>query len=123
MEIRKSKIKGFVELTCDEDHIIRRRGSEDNGTDDRRATVREGEEAGWEEVPLAEVTAARYEKEREAAYEADVEARIRERYSVSQELAILRQRDAKPEEFAEYNAYAERCKAESKAALADGKEE
>lgn len=58
----------------------------------------------------------------EEEYEAKVEARIRERYSVSAELAILRQRDTKPDEFAEYNAYAERCKAESKAALADGKE-
>ena len=31
--------------------------------------------------------------------------RIREVYSVNDELAILRQRDTKPEEFAEYNAF------------------
>lgn len=36
---------------------------------------------------------------------------IRERYSLSEELAILRQRDTKPEEFATYNAFAEECKA------------
>ena len=36
---------------------------------------------------------------------------IRQRYSVSDEFAILRQRDSKPEEFAEYNAFAESCKA------------
>lgn len=35
---------------------------------------------------------------------------IRERYSLSEEIAILRQRDTKPEEFAEYNNYAEFCK-------------
>lgn len=122
MEIRKSKIKGFVELTCDEDHIIRRRGSE-TADGNRAAIVPDGTEGEWDELLLADVLAAKEAKEREAAYEADVEARIRERYSVSQELAILRQRDTKPEEFAEYNAYAERCKAESKAALADGKEE
>lgn len=40
---------------------------------------------------------------------------IRKRYSLSQELAIIRQRDDKPEEFAAYNAYAEECKAEAKA--------
>jgi hypothetical protein len=39
---------------------------------------------------------------------------IRERYSVNTELAILRQRDTKPEEFAAYNEYAEACKAEAK---------
>lgn len=52
-------------------------------------------------------------KERDAlGYE--IERRIRRRYSLSQELAILRQRDTKPCEFAEYHAYAELCKAEAK---------
>lgn len=44
-----------------------------------------------------------------------VESKIRTRYSVSAELAILRQRETKPEEFAEYNAFCEACKAEAKA--------
>ena len=35
---------------------------------------------------------------------------IHERYSVDDEIAILRQRDSKPEEFAEYNSYVEMCK-------------
>ena len=35
---------------------------------------------------------------------------IREKYSESDELALLRQRDTKVAEFAEYNAYAEECK-------------
>ena len=42
---------------------------------------------------------------------------IRHKYSISAELAILRQRDTKPEEFAAYNAYAEECKARAKAEL------
>ena len=50
-------------------------------------------------------------------YEQRVEQLIRERYSLSAELAILRQRDAKPVEFAAYNAYAEECKASAKAEL------
>lgn len=53
-------------------------------------------------------------------YEAEVIRMIRKRYSVNQELAILRQRDTKPEEFAEYNAYVESCKAEAKEALSKG---
>lgn len=43
-----------------------------------------------------------------------VNQKIRERYSLSEELSILRQRDEKPSEYAEYNAYVERCKAEAK---------
>ena len=39
-----------------------------------------------------------------------VNAEIRKQYSVSEELAILRQKDEKPEEYEEYNVYAEACK-------------
>lgn len=46
-----------------------------------------------------------------------VESYIREKYSLSAELSILRQRDTKPEEFAEYNIYAEECKAKAKEIL------
>lgn len=46
-----------------------------------------------------------------------VDNKIRTKYSVSAELAILRQRDTKPEEFAEYNAFCELCKAEAKTEL------
>ena len=46
-----------------------------------------------------------------------VENKIRTKYSVSAELAILRQRDTKPEEFAEYNAFCELCKVEAKTEL------
>lgn len=47
-------------------------------------------------------------------YESEVNERIREKYTLSQELAILRQRDSKPEEYAAYNAYCEQCKAQAK---------
>ena len=47
-------------------------------------------------------------------YEQRVVARIREKYSVDDELAILRQRDTKPEEFAEYNEFVERIKEEER---------
>ena len=41
-----------------------------------------------------------------------IDERIRRKYSISNEFAILRQRDTKPEEFAEYNAFVEQVKAE-----------
>ena len=47
-------------------------------------------------------------------YEERVEQLIREKYSVSQEFAIQRQRDTKPIEFEEYFAYCEECKAKAK---------
>lgn len=49
------------------------------------------------------------------SYDEAVDAEIRKRYSVSQEFAILRQKDEKTEEYAEYYAYCEECKASVKA--------
>ena len=43
-------------------------------------------------------------------YDEAVNERIRKRYSESQEFAILRQRDQKPEEYAAYFGYCEECK-------------
>ena len=51
-----------------------------------------------------------------------IERRIRKKYSVSDELAILRQRDTKPEEFAEYNAFCEQVKADVQAKYVAQKE-
>lgn len=50
----------------------------------------------------------------EPTYPAVVEGLIRERYSISDELAIQRQRETKPEEFAEYNNFCEYCKSEAR---------
>ena len=47
-------------------------------------------------------------------YENKIVELIRKKYNVNQELAILRQRDTKPEEFAEYNEYVEQCKEQVK---------
>lgn len=47
-------------------------------------------------------------------YEEQVVSLIRQRYSLDEELAIQRQRDAKPEEFSEYFAYCEECKEKAK---------
>lgn len=47
-------------------------------------------------------------------YEERVVSRIRAIYSIDDELAILRQRDTKPDEFAEYNRIVEAIKAEER---------
>lgn len=48
------------------------------------------------------------------SYEERVQELIRERYTVADELASLRQRDTKPKEFAAYYEYAEQCKLRAK---------
>ncbi len=58
-------------------------------------------------VPYTEEDLAKIKQEK---YENKVVELIRKRYSLNQELAILRQRDTKTSEFEEYNAYAEECK-------------
>lgn len=77
------------------------------------------------ELTPEEITAL--EAEREAAereywqtvnYDEAVNAKIRERYTESQEFAIIRQKDEKPEEFEAYYAYCEECKAFVKAQIA-----
>ena len=60
---------------------------------------------------------ARKQEETSMNYEDMIVIKIRQKYSVNQELAILRQRDTKPEEFTEYNTYVEQCKAEVKEEL------
>ena len=47
-------------------------------------------------------------------YKDRVIGRIRDRYSVNDEIAIIRQRDVKPEEFEEYNRFVEQVKLEEK---------
>ena len=47
-------------------------------------------------------------------YEQRVVDRIRLKYSVDDELAILRQRDTKPDEFIAYNDFVEEIKAQER---------
>jgi hypothetical protein len=53
----------------------------------------------------------------EEQYKNRVSELIRARYSIDDEVAILRQRDSKPEEFDTYNAYAESCKQQAREEL------
>ena len=71
----------------------------------------------WESTPeeIAEMQAKQEQAEKEywqsVPYDEAVDTEIRKRYSVSQEFAILRQKDEKPEEYNAYYAYCEECKA------------
>lgn len=59
----------------------------------------------------AQAVAADREYWQSIPYDEAVNAEIRKHYTESQEFAILRQKDEKPEEYAQYYACCEQCKA------------
>lgn len=92
------------EVYSDSDKFVHRLGTESYF---KRSTLLPGDTVEkFEEVDAIPDQSINYNEE--------VNSMIRQRYSLSEELAILRQRDTKPEEFAAYNEYAEECKAEVK---------
>ena len=66
----------------------------------------------WGFEPVQEVVSPAVEYV--PSYEELVVEKIRERYTLDDELAILRQRDVKKDEFEEYFEYCEECKREAK---------
>ena len=68
---------------------------------ERQAQTEAAEKEYWQNIP----------------YDEAVNAKIRERYTESQEFAILRQKDEKPDEYAVYYAFCEECKAYVKAQM------
>lgn len=75
---------------------------------------------------ISALQAAQAEAERaywlNTSYDELVDTEIRKRYTASQEFAILRQKDEKPEEYAAYYAYCEECKAYVKTQMEKEKE-
>lgn len=56
-------------------------------------------------------------EEAKISYEDLVDSKIRAKYSISEEFAILRQKEDKPVEYTEYYNYCEQCKQEAKVEL------
>lgn len=71
-----------------------------------------------EEIVLTEEQIqAELELAKKSQYEDMIVSKIRQRYSINQELAILRQQTIKPQEYQEYFDYVEFCKQEAKNAI------
>ena len=80
--------------------------------------IRIWENGGYRELTPEEIAQRKAEAERQEreywqsiSYDDAVNAEIRKRYTESQEFAILRQKDEKPEEYQTYYEYCESCKA------------
>ena len=70
------------------------------------------ENGKYRELTAEEI--ARFEQIEPLPYKERVVNRIRERYSIDDEIAILRQKDTKSGEFEEYNRFVEQVKLEEK---------
>lgn len=76
----------------------------------KQGNVVTGEDGRPKVVPRPQPTA----EEKQAQYESFVDQYIRQKYTLSQELAIIRQQATKQAEYNEYFAYCEECKTKAK---------
>lgn len=111
------KTPTLAELTAADGCILHRIGNEDYPRI-TRASIASSQIDQWEELAAADVP--HYTN---AEYAEEVDRLIREKYSVSAELAILRQQTEKPDEYAAYYAFAEECKIQAKENLNNRAEE
>ena len=105
-------------LDTDADHILHRVGSDDY-TPIRHTTAKDPD--AWEEIAVADIPPYN-----EAEYKAKVEALIRERYTASDEFALINNvmanvTEKRQSEYAAYQAYREDCKVRARAILSDSK--
>jgi len=106
-------------LDTDADHILHRVGSDDY-TPIRHTTAKDPD--AWEEIAVADIPPYN-----EAEYKAKVEELIRERYTASDEFALINNvmsgtaTEKRRSEYADYQAYREECKARARAILSDSK--
>lgn len=109
------KKPGRVEIKAGEGKVLVRG---DHAMSFTKAIVSEEMAGEFREVSKDDIPAYT-EKE----FEEEVVARIRQKYSVNEELATLRQRDTKPDEFDTYSAFVEECKVSARLFLAEGNRE
>ena len=77
-------------------------------------TLEQFKSQGWEEyTPPTPPAPQPYVPTYDELYKQRIVELVRERYDIDDELAILRQRESKPEQFAEYNEFVEQCKVEA----------
>ncbi len=105
-------------LDTDADHILHRVGSDDY-TPIRHTTAKDPD--AWEEIAVADIPPYN-----EAEYKAKVEELIRERYTASDEFALINNvmanvTEKRQSEYAAYQAYREDCKVRARAILSDSK--
>lgn len=90
----------------------------DSEDDYEEITAEQAAEIQAQAEAEAEAQAAiKAEQQAKQQRDAAIVAKVRERYTLDEELAILRQRDVKADEFESYYEYVEQCKAEVNSAV------
>lgn len=110
-------LKGIIEQNSSGFCTYRLNGEQLGDFSDYRTIYKQGDNyieysndgSVYEEPKKIEV-----ELSKEEQYQRLVVSLIRQRYSIDDELAILRQRDKKPTEYQEYFSYCEECKTKAK---------
>ena len=111
--IKQNRFLNNAEITEEEIQELLNDGFKEIELNDKYADCTFLDFDNWQTFNVGKYN-ARHEMQKDDEYVAKVVELIRKRYSINDELAILRQRDVKPEEFDEYNTYVEECKAEAK---------
>ncbi len=124
------KNNGFVIIEAEEGYFLANENGPEPDSPIRRACVPADSVGQWSERPLSELPPYT-----EAEYAAKVSELIHRRYSVDDEIALLANSqcpalladedaaEAFRQEYADYQSYRARCKAEAREALAGGGKE
>lgn len=116
----KNRANGYKEISTDQEHILHIIGNAEYPIV-RTAIV--ADPSKWEEIPLADIPPYT-----EDEYDAKVDELIRQKYTASQEFALINNVLAnvtpkRQAEYAEYQTYREWCKKQAKEILSKKVEE
>lgn len=103
---------GIVRLIAAEGMGLRRKGTDAALVQDLCTVADDAPD--WEELPMP---ANQEEAVSKSEYAEEVERLIALRYSHGKEIEVNREKDTKPERFAEYMAYVEECKRQAPASI------
>lgn len=73
--------------------------------------------AAYDEYEEIQVYIPYTEEDKQRLYKQRIIEKIRRKYDINDEIALTNDKDSKPQEYAEYQAYREECKAEAKTEL------
>ena len=76
----------------------------------RKMKIKEGEKGKEKEVDVKEYEVIYVDVNNSLDKNELIKSLVAQKYSVEDEIAILRQKDSKPDEYQEYNTYVENCK-------------
>lgn len=87
------------------------------GIPETRLVCDQKAKAAYDEYEDIQVFIPYTDEDKQRLYKQRIVEKIRRKYDVNDEIALTNDKDSKPQEYAEYQAYRASCKAEAKAEL------